>query len=52
MNFWHEAFRWFHPRGDLVDYDRLTDDLIWSLGLTGLFLAAGLIIFRRRDLTS
>jgi hypothetical protein len=52
MNFWHEAFRWFHPRGDLVDYDRLTDDLIWSLGLTGLFLAAGLVIFRRRDLTS
>lgn len=52
MNFWHEAFRWFHPGGDRVDYDRLARDVGWSVGLTVLFLAVGLITFRRRDLTS
>ncbi len=52
MNFWHEVFRWFHPDGDRVDYDRLVTDLSWSLGLTALFFVAGLILFRRRDLTS
>ncbi len=52
MNFWHEVFRWFHPDGDRVDYDRLVTDLTWSLGLTALFFTAGLILFRRRDLTS
>ena len=52
MNFWHEAFRWFHPDGDHVAYDRLARDLGWSLGLTALFLVIGLVVFRRRDLTS
>lgn len=52
MNFWHEAFRWFHPDGDRVDYDRLVTDLSWSIGLTVLFFVGGLILFRRRDLTS
>lgn len=52
MNFWHETFRWFHPDGDRVAYARLARDLTWSLGLTALFFVVGLIIFRRRDLTS
>lgn len=52
MNFWHEVFRWFRPGASRVDYDRLIRDVGWSLGLTVLFLVVGLIVFRRRDLTS
>lgn len=52
MNFWHEVFRWFHPGGSRVDTDRLITDLGWSVGLTLLFLGVGLVVFRRRDLTS
>ena len=52
MNFWHEVFRWFRPGDSRVDYHRLARDAGWSLGLTALFLVVGLIVFRRRDLTS
>lgn len=52
MNFWHEAFRLFHPLGSRVSADRLVTDLVWTFGLTAIFLAVGLVAFRRRDLTS
>ena len=52
MNFWHELYRYFHPDGSSLDNDRFWNDILWCGGLTFLLFAAGLIAFRRRDVTT
>ncbi|HVK77710.1 MAG TPA: ABC transporter permease [Kofleriaceae bacterium] len=52
MNFWHEAYRWYHPDGSTVDHARLWTDVAWTGGLAAVCFTAGLIVFVRRDITS
>ena len=43
---------YFHPEGSSLDNARFWNDILWCGGLTFLLFAAGLIAFRRRDVTT
>jgi ABC-2 type transport system permease protein len=51
MNFWHELYRLSHPFGGF-DAERFWTQLAWCAGYGGVFLTIGLVVFRRKDITS
>lgn len=52
MSYWHELQHLFHPDPSRLDVGRLWNDFAWCSGYTLLFLAVGLIVFARRDVTA
>jgi ABC-type transport system involved in multi-copper enzyme maturation permease subunit len=52
MNFWHELYRLFHPAAGSFDQSRFLTDAAWCAAYSITFLTVGLLVFRRKDITS
>lgn len=52
MSFWHELYWLFHDDPSRFDAHRFWSDIRWCTMYTVVFLAVGLVVFARKDVTS